>query len=420
MLNPIGTWSSSKGMVKVPNLSGLTREQAMDAIDAAGLTIGSDSSTTTGDNNLNNKIASQSPNANELVEYESLVSFIYYSYTAPVPSPVSPVGVSPVGVSPVGVSPVGVTPSTTWYCSAIERVSGADYTRQFTETTDHSGTVCEVQTIVCSTSGYPAYPTIQACTPSPVSPVGVSPVGATGSVSMSISSNSSNAYTLSWSTTGMSQVSYKLFFNGAGFWTETDSGTTGSSSSGTVTGTTGTTVYWYVQVVGSDGYTYNSNTVSLTIQDTSVSPVGVSPVGVTPVGVSPVPASEWYCSELSFLGTRQFITTYDASAETCDQFKRVCWEVPPNTGYPAYPTSYPSCSVTPVGVTPVGVTPVGVTPVGVTPVGVSPGSPCPAGQEPWYGSICNCEPYCGLPYSCGTQGACEIMGGGSSCFLGCI
>jgi hypothetical protein len=308
------------------------------------------------------------PNANELVEYESEVSFIYYTYTAPVPSPVSP-----VGVSPVGVSPVGVTPSTTWYCSAIERVSGADYTRQFTETTDNSGTVCDVQTIVCSQSSYPAYPTIQACTPSPVSPVGVSPVGATGSLSLSISIGSGNAYTLNWSMSGTTQVSYRVFFNGAGSWIETGSGTTGSSESGTVTGTTGNTVYWYIQAVGSDGYTYNSNTVSLTIVDVSVAPVGVSPVGV-----SPVPASEWYCSELSFLGTREFITTYNASGETCDQFKRTCWEVPPNTGYPAMPTSYPTCSVTPVGVTPVGVSPVAPLPFEVSPVTPNPVSPTPS------------------------------------------
>lgn len=370
MLNPIGSWSSSKGMVKVPNLSGLTRDEAMDAITDAGLSIGGDSSTSTGDNNLNNKVASQLPNANELVEYESSVSFIYYSYTAPVPSPV---GVSPVGVSPVGVSPVGVTPSTTWYCSAIERVSGADYTRQFTETTDHSATVCDVQTIVCSQSSYPAYPTIQACTPSPVSPVGVSPVGASGSVSLSISSSSPNAYSLSWSASGTTQVSYKVFFNGAGFWQETGSGTTASSESGTVSGTAGNTVYWYVQIVGADGYTYNSNTVSYTIQD-----VSVAPVGVTPVGVSPVPAAEWYCSELSFLGTRQFITTYDASAEICDQVKVTCWSVPPNTGYPPYPTSYPACSVSPVGVTPVGVSPVAPLPFEVSPVAPNPVSPAPS------------------------------------------
>ncbi len=37
-----------------------------------------------------------------------------------------------------------------------------------------------------------------------------------------------------------------------------------------------------------------------------------------------------------------------------------------------------------------------------------PVNPCPGGGEPVYGAICNCAPYCGLPFGCGSQGACEL------------
>jgi hypothetical protein len=33
---------------------------------------------------------------------------------------------------------------------------------------------------------------------------------------------------------------------------------------------------------------------------------------------------------------------------------------------------------------------------------------CPPGQEPVWGNICNCGIYCGLPFGCGAQGACEL------------
>ena len=82
MLGSLGLWSSSKGMVLVPNLSGLTNTQAEAAIVSAGLTYSGSSSTTTSNISLSNQVVSQLPNANELVPYGSDVSFIYYNYVA--------------------------------------------------------------------------------------------------------------------------------------------------------------------------------------------------------------------------------------------------------------------------------------------------------------------------------------------------
>lgn len=80
MLGFIGKWASSKGMVRVPDLSNLTRQEAIASIQNAGLVHSGDSSTTTQNINLNNRVSLQSVNANDLVQYESEISFIYYNY----------------------------------------------------------------------------------------------------------------------------------------------------------------------------------------------------------------------------------------------------------------------------------------------------------------------------------------------------
>lgn len=70
-------------MGRVPNLSGLSRTAAISAIQAAGLVASSSGTVGTGDSGLNDKIASQSPSSNTLVNYESAVSYTYYVYTPP-------------------------------------------------------------------------------------------------------------------------------------------------------------------------------------------------------------------------------------------------------------------------------------------------------------------------------------------------
>jgi hypothetical protein len=96
MLGIGGKFAASKGMVLVPNLSGLSSANANLAITNAGLFIGSNTSTSTSNSSLNDTIASQSVPAGTLVEYESLVGYSVYSYVAP-PAPVGPVIVGNTG-----------------------------------------------------------------------------------------------------------------------------------------------------------------------------------------------------------------------------------------------------------------------------------------------------------------------------------
>jgi hypothetical protein len=86
MLGFIGRFGSSKGMVRMPNLSGLTRPQALEALQNAGLKFSGSSTVTTSTQSLSDKIQSQSIAASTLLEYESEVSFIYYSYVPYVPT----------------------------------------------------------------------------------------------------------------------------------------------------------------------------------------------------------------------------------------------------------------------------------------------------------------------------------------------
>jgi hypothetical protein len=86
MLGFIGRFGSSKGMVRMPDLSGLTRPQALTALENAGLRFSGASTETTSNSSLADKIRSQSIAANTLLEYESEVSFVYYSYVPYVPT----------------------------------------------------------------------------------------------------------------------------------------------------------------------------------------------------------------------------------------------------------------------------------------------------------------------------------------------
>jgi hypothetical protein len=88
MLGFIGKFGSSRGMVKMPNLSGLTVTQAISAIESAGLKFAGSSTETTSDASLAERIKSQSPATNTLLDYDSGVSFIYNSYSAPAYYPV--------------------------------------------------------------------------------------------------------------------------------------------------------------------------------------------------------------------------------------------------------------------------------------------------------------------------------------------
>lgn len=86
MIGPIARFGSSRGMVRIPNLSGLTRPQALDAIRNSGLKFSESSTLTTFNQSLGDRVSSQSVPANTLVDYDSEISFVYFSYVPYVPT----------------------------------------------------------------------------------------------------------------------------------------------------------------------------------------------------------------------------------------------------------------------------------------------------------------------------------------------
>jgi len=128
MLN-FGFWSSLKGMVKVPSLSGLTRTTATQSITNSGLVAVETGSTTTADDALNQKIASQTPELDTLVDYETNVSYTYYLFSF-TPYSFTPVAYSftPIpgySFTPVySFTPTPATVSGVWYAYCASSNSG--------------------------------------------------------------------------------------------------------------------------------------------------------------------------------------------------------------------------------------------------------------------------------------------------------
>jgi len=121
MLN-FGLWSSSKGMGIIPNLEGLTLNEARTAITNAGFALGNETSigNSNGANSSNNGKAKARVDTGSLLQYESTIDFEYYSYvvvptppapTPPAPTPVAPTPVAPTPVAPTPVAPVAPTPT---------------------------------------------------------------------------------------------------------------------------------------------------------------------------------------------------------------------------------------------------------------------------------------------------------------------
>ena len=84
MLGSFGFFAS-KGMTTVPDLSGLSKTAAEAAIIAAGLTVGNPTSTGSSISAQDNVISSQSVASGEVVEYDTVIDYVYYTYVAPSP-----------------------------------------------------------------------------------------------------------------------------------------------------------------------------------------------------------------------------------------------------------------------------------------------------------------------------------------------
>jgi beta-lactam-binding protein with PASTA domain len=87
MLGIGGKFASSKGMVAVPNLSGLTRQQAKDTLAASGLRFSGETEIANNSGSSSNGTATnQSVAAGTLIDYESSISFQYFgTYVPPAP-----------------------------------------------------------------------------------------------------------------------------------------------------------------------------------------------------------------------------------------------------------------------------------------------------------------------------------------------
>ena len=179
MLN-FGLWSSSKGMVKVPNLSTLTMEEAVPLLESIGLFSAIISTpVTTNNQSLNNKIAYQSIPAETLVSYETVISIQSYSYVV-TPTPVAPTPTPAPTPVPTPVPTPAPTPVPTpvacdytdgsTYCLNVDAQGYGDaYQRGFP-------TSCPDMYLGRSFCGIPAptpVPTPVAPTPVPVAPTPV-------------------------------------------------------------------------------------------------------------------------------------------------------------------------------------------------------------------------------------------------------
>jgi hypothetical protein len=80
MFGSLGYWASSKGMVAVPDLSGMTEAQASTALSNVFLTYSKTTNTQTSDSNLVGKVATQSVSAGTLANYESNIVISIYEF----------------------------------------------------------------------------------------------------------------------------------------------------------------------------------------------------------------------------------------------------------------------------------------------------------------------------------------------------
>jgi hypothetical protein len=318
MLGYIGNWASSKGMTKVPNLSGLNRTQAIAAITAAGLKHSGDSATTTNNLSLANMVASQIPNANELVSYETNVEFIYYNHvattTTAAPTTAAPTA-APTTVAPTAAptttpAPTLATPtlssSSITTNSAVVTITNYDASNSYFVNygTRSGGTITitglapnsnYTVTVTASRPGYNsasnsisiqtvAVTTTTTSTQPPTTTTTAPPLSIT-----SVSGTGTGQTTILASWTSTSQASYRVqaipFFEGTGY----DSGIiNGSAQSITATGldcdtshTISVTVYSGLNGTGSSQFlqdnTGNARTSACTQTTTTTQPLLPAP-----------------------------------------------------------------------------------------------------------------------------------------------
>jgi hypothetical protein len=176
MFRWLGFWAQSKGMTKVPNLIGLSKASAESTLMMNGLAVGTETTIDTDVSADNNKVSSQTIPADQLVDYETPINFVYqvFSFT---PYSFTPQAYSftPYTFTPYTFTPYTFTPSTptTYYwatgccdgvtsstqVSATSTVSTSSAQSQLTG--QCSGTLRGVQT--GSYSGASNIPSLTCC-----------------------------------------------------------------------------------------------------------------------------------------------------------------------------------------------------------------------------------------------------------------
>jgi hypothetical protein len=114
MLGFIGKWASSKGMGSIPDLEGLTLNEARTAITNAGFNLGNETSrgNANGANSSNHGKAKRRDDTYSLLDYESVIDFEYYSYVeSPTPTPSTPTPSTPTPSTPTPSTPTPSTPT---------------------------------------------------------------------------------------------------------------------------------------------------------------------------------------------------------------------------------------------------------------------------------------------------------------------
>jgi beta-lactam-binding protein with PASTA domain len=80
MLSSVAIFGGSKGMVAMPDLSGLSRDAAIATVQSAGLVFSSSSNVDSTSGN-NGKVVSQSIASGTLIDYESAITFVVGLYS---------------------------------------------------------------------------------------------------------------------------------------------------------------------------------------------------------------------------------------------------------------------------------------------------------------------------------------------------
>jgi hypothetical protein len=160
MLGIGGKFSSSPGMVRVPDLSGKNLQQSVEILTNLKIPLSQLPATETQNSNLGGLLESQSIEAGTLVDYGSIVIIRFFIYVAPPPPPPPPPPPTPVVPAPEPVTllyTVGGTCQNSSFsvsttCSGTTSVVTNTTTASRVDTYYYSDGTTATRTVDCSSS----------------------------------------------------------------------------------------------------------------------------------------------------------------------------------------------------------------------------------------------------------------------------